>query len=184
MRTRYTDLEIIEALKNRENKVVQYITGKYLPMIVYMVEKMRGHRSSAEDIFQEALIIIITKIDKGEFKLEAKFSTYLYAVCKNLRLVQLRKQRTEDELFTPLDDNVLNKDYNEKPERDIKRKLFLHYFNELSDKCRRILRLYWLDITTKEIAETLKSTETYIRKRKYLCKKKLVELIMENKDNI
>jgi len=184
MRTQYTDSEIIDALKNRKNKVVQYITEKYLPMIVYMVEKMSGHRNSAEDIFQEALIIIITKIDKGEFVLEAKFSTYLYAVCKNLRLVQLRRQRTEDELFTPFDDNILNKDFNENTDRNIQRKLFLHYYNKLSDKCRKTLRLYWLDMTTKEIAESLNSTEINIRKRKYLCKKKLVELIMENKDDI
>lgn len=184
MRTEYTDLEIIDALKNRENKVVQYITEKYLPMIVYMVEKMRGDRHSAEDIFQEALIIIITKIDKGEFVLKAKFSTYLYAVCKNLRLVQLRRQKVENKLFKPLDDNVLYDDYSDRYDKNLQRKLFWHYYNKLSDKCRKILRFYWLEMSTKEIAKSLDIKEKNVRKRKYLCKKKLVELIMINKDNV
>ena len=184
MQKRYTDLEIIDALKKRDNRVVQYITEKYLPMIVYMVKKMSGHRHNVEDIFQEALIIIITKIDKDEFVLEAKFSTYLYAVCKNLRFVQLRRQRVEDEIFKPLDDIELYPDFSDRSTRELQRELFLHYYNQLNDICRKTLRLYWLDMTTKEIAKSLNSTEINIRKRKYLCKKKLVERIMENKDDI
>ena len=36
----FTDQQLIEGLKKRNNHVVQFILEEYLPMIEYMVEKM------------------------------------------------------------------------------------------------------------------------------------------------
>ena len=84
---KYSDQEIIDHLKERKSEAVRHIIRKYLPMVKYMVKEFRfsdgnilikGSEKDAEDIFQEALYIIIKKIDSGEFRLTAKFSTFLY----------------------------------------------------------------------------------------------------------
>lgn len=181
---KYTDQEIVESLKNRKGDAVRFVSEEYLPMIVYMVEKMDGSYNDAEDIFQEALIIIIKKIDSGELKLTAKFSTYLYAVCKNLWLYQLNKNKVDDKLQLEDVEETYEPDYDEKYDKALQQKQFWHYYEQLSDVCRKILRLYWLDLPVKKIAEDMGNTEKYIRKRKYECKKKLVELILKNKDRI
>ncbi len=180
----YSDQEIVQGLKNRHKEVVSFITREYLPMIVYLVERMRGSRQDAEDIFQEALIIIIKKVDKDELQLTAKFSTYLYAVSKNLWLYQLKEQKREKEYLNVFFNDVYQLNPEENKAKELQEKQFLHYYEQLSDVCRKILKLYWLNLPVKKIANDLGNTEKYIRKRKYECKSRFVKLILENKDKI
>ncbi len=43
-----------------------------------------GHEDDARDLFQEAIIVMFEKVREGEFDLQCKLSTYLFAVMKNL----------------------------------------------------------------------------------------------------
>jgi hypothetical protein len=83
----YTDNEIIECLKNRQSYVVRYLSDRYMPMIRLMVFRMGGTLEDAKDIFQDGLIIMLEKIDNGDFVLTCKFRTFLYVVCENERLL-------------------------------------------------------------------------------------------------
>ncbi len=180
----FTDQQLIEGLKKRNNHVVQFILEEYSPMIEYMVEKMGGSTEDANDIFQESLIIIITKIDKEAFVLSARFSTYLYAIAKNLWLYQQKKQKVAtkyEENFIP---EFEKPHFAEKYDKDLKQKIFKYYFDQLSEVCQNILKLYWLELPVKEIASKLGKKEGYIRTRKSGCKKKLIELIINNPDKI
>ncbi|MDF1550290.1 MAG: sigma-70 family RNA polymerase sigma factor [Bacteroidales bacterium] len=180
----YTDEQILKSLKHRENHVVAYIAKKYLPMVKHMLVEFKGDENEAEDIFQEALIIIIKKIDSREFKLTAKFSTYLYAVCKNLFDYRKKRKAAADKYLIAELETVAEEDFSEDYDKKYQYKIYKYYFSKLGEGCQDILNMHWLDMSMKEIAEKLGSSEGYIRKRKHACKKKLIELIMTNPDNI
>jgi RNA polymerase sigma factor (sigma-70 family) len=184
--TSYTDQQIIKSLKYRDNHVVSYISKKFLPMIKYMIKELNGEIEDAEDIFQEALIIIIKKIDSNEFKLTAKFSTYLYAVCKNLFEYKRKRERVAEKyiLKQVSADVVADEDFSENYDQNYQYKIYKHYFAKLGASCQEILNLSWLDTPIKEIAEKIGSTQGYVRKKKHECKKRLIELILSNPDNI
>lgn len=191
---KYSDQEIIEHLKERNGEAIQYLLKKYLPMVKYMTLNYKysdgrivitGDEYDAEDVFQEALYIIIKKIDSGEFKLTAKFSTFFYAVSKNLLKLRL-KTRLSDERYK-LENKTEVQTVDEPVESyDLKKKqmIFDHYFAKLSPVCKKILKLSWQDYSNIEIAEELGNTVKYIAKRKHECKKRFIELIQTNPDNV
>ncbi len=181
---KYSDNEILRGLRNRQSHIVVFITEEYLPAIKYMIEKMGGSRQDAEDIFQEALMSIIKKVDNHELKLTARFSTYLYAVCRNMRLVQISEKEREREFLYNYLKEVYYPEQGMQQTKDQQDKVFKHYFKQLSDVCRKILELYTIRINVKDIAMELGNTENYVRKRKYECKNRLTKLVLENKDRV
>ena len=182
--SKYTDQQLLDSLKHRDNHGVSYIAKKYLPMITHMLREMNWDEEDAHDIFQEALIIIIKKIDAGELKLTAKFSTYLYAVCKNLFEYKRRKKTVENKYLINKVETTFEENFSEDYDRKYQYKMYKHYFAKLGSSCQNILNMYWLDIPIKEIAKKVGSTEGYIRKKKHECKKRLIDLILKNSDNI
>ena len=191
---KYSDELIIKHLRERKSDAVSYIVKKYLPMIKFMVSDYNYsegqisaslNEDDAEDIFQESLYIIIKKIDSGDLKLTVKFSTYLYAVCKNLLKYKLKKLITEQKYKTNEAENtVIVEDTAEIYKTNKRQELFDHYFLLLSPVCKNILKMSWSDYSQTEIADKLGNTIKYIRKRKHECKKRLIELILKNPDKI
>jgi RNA polymerase sigma factor (sigma-70 family) len=180
----YSDQEILTGLKNRKRDVVLFITNEYLPMITHMINRMGGSNQDSEDIFQEALMSIINKIDNNKLILTSSFSTYLYAVCKNLRLCQIYQIKRENEyMYVYLKEMYYSEKETDKI-REVREKRFWHYFEQLSDVCKQILQLYHEKYSVKEIADELGNTENYIRKRKYECKNRLAKLVIENRESI
>jgi DNA-directed RNA polymerase specialized sigma24 family protein len=64
---------------------------KLLTFIEY-IKDQKGREEDAEDLLQEALIVLWKNARKPEFTLDAKPSTYVYAVIKNLWLKQEHRQ--------------------------------------------------------------------------------------------
>lgn len=191
---KYTDHEIIEDLKNRNGEAVRYLLKKFLPMIKYMGKDFKysdgeiiiqAGEEDAEDVFQEALYIIIKRIDSGDLKLSSKFSTFFYAVCKNL-LKRKLKSRIIKEKYK-IEKESQEAEY-EEPfisfEVDHRQQIFDFYFLKLSPVCKNILELAWKEKTNIEIAKILGYSVKYVAKRKYECKNRLIDLIKNNADNI
>ena len=57
---------------------------EFFPSIRYLIKTNAGLEEDAEDIFQEALYIILKKISEEDFELSSSFLTYLYSISKNL----------------------------------------------------------------------------------------------------
>jgi RNA polymerase sigma factor (sigma-70 family) len=180
----YSDQEILAGLKSRQRNVVLFIASEYSPMITHMINRMGGSNQDSEDILQEALMSIINKIDNDKLILTASFSTYFYAVCKNLRLCQIYQMKRENEyMYVYLKEMYYSEKESDKI-REVREKRFWYYFEQLSEVCKQILQLYHGSYSVKEVAVELGNTENYIRKRKYECKNRLAKLVMENKESI
>jgi RNA polymerase sigma factor (sigma-70 family) len=162
----YTDNEIIECLRNRQSYVVRYLSDKYVPMIRLMVYQMGGTLEDARDIFQDGLIIMLEKIDNEDFVLTCKFKTFLYSVCVNLwKSVLVKRQAATNYLTRRVEDNY-DKDFTEHIDNKLYENIFYSVFETLDPVCRKILKLYWQELSPKEIADTLGYTYGYVRKKK------------------
>jgi RNA polymerase sigma factor (sigma-70 family) len=187
-----SDSQIIEMIKNRDDKVIGYIRRKYLPIIEYMIKNYAysngknyctAEESDVDDVFQEALYVLIERVWEQDFKLTSSLITFFYAVCRNILKVKLNKKLLEvdfrDYNYMQLKDN---NDTDKLYDLELKRQLFDHYFEKLSDRCRSILKLYWKEFPVPVIARDLGVTMNFVMKRKYECIKRLSYLIKSNPD--
>ena len=179
---KYTDREIIVGLKSGESYAVKYLAKEFLPVISYFISKNNGNEEDAKDVFQDALFIIIEKIHNNDFILQGALSTYLFAICKHLWLIELDKQKAaKNYKLRHLVDSI-ELDSSEHGDSVFYENVFRECFSELDEISQKILKMYWMDISPAEIAEKLGFSYGYVRKKKSECMKELKNRIMEHPD--
>ena len=171
--------EIVQGLKSKDTNVLDFIYENFFYQIKVFIVKNNGTEEDARDIYQDALLIIFQKLNKEQFALSCSFNTYLYSVCRLLWLKQLERKRqhhtiTEDAgIYIELDNIVL-----QMFETNDRYSIYQEHFNKLSFSCQKVLELFLAGIPLKEIANILGfKSEIYARKRKHMCKEKLVKSI-------
>lgn len=178
----YADNEIIECLRNRQSYVVHYLSDRYMPMIRLMVYQMGGTLEDARDIFQDGLIIMLEKIDNEDFVLTCKFKTFLYSVCVNLwKSVLVKRQAATNYLTRRIEDNY-DKDFTELLDHKLYESIFYDVLATLDPVCQKILKLYWQELSPKEIADTLGYTYGYVRKKKCEGQAELILKVKKHPD--
>src|SRR6478736_3135281 len=88
------DREIIERIKKGDETALDFLYKKNYRMMVNMIVKNNGSEEEAQDIYQDALVVLWQKALSEDFILTSKLSTYLYSICQNLWRKELdRKSR-------------------------------------------------------------------------------------------
>lgn len=177
----YTDNEIIECLRARQSYVVRFLHDRYLPMIRLMVTGMGGTAEDAMDIFQDGLMIMIEKLDNREFTLTCKFKTYLYCVCENLWKSILTKRKAAQNYFLRKVDDE-DDDFTESMDGSLYESIFHAAFETLDPAARNILKLYWEEVSPREIAEKLGYSYAYVRKKKCEAQAELILKVKKHPD--
>lgn len=183
---RLSDVEIITGLRKRDNRVLQYIYKNSFTPVRQLIISNAGSENDAEDIFQEALIIIFKKIkEEQDFELTAAFTTYIYSISRLLWLKHLRS-------IKKIEIDPLNRDHEERIEfeepspvqdMDLRHAIYQRTLMKIPEDCQKILRLTGQDISSKEIAKQLGfRSENYVRKRRHFCKEYLINQIKEDPD--
>jgi RNA polymerase sigma factor (sigma-70 family) len=178
----YTDIEIIECLRNRQSYVVRYLSDRYLPMIRLMITQLGGSPEDAKDIFQEGLMIMLEKIDNNEFALTCKFKTFLYCVCENLWKSVIVKRKAAANYLARRVEPEDEKDFTEVMDNNLCREIFLSVFDTLDPVGKNILKLYWEEISPQEIADRLGYSYGYVRKKKCEAQAELTEKVKRHPD--
>ncbi len=176
----YTDNEIIECLRNRQSYVVRYLSDRYMPMIRLMVFRMGGTLEDAKDIFQDGLIIMLEKIDNGDFVLTCKFRTFLYVVCENLWKSVLDRRKASVHYFSRRTEDETDNDFTEIQDNRLYEEIFYEVFDALDPACQNILKLYWEELTPDQIADKLGVTNGYVRKKKSEAQAQLISRIKQH----
>lgn len=174
-RENYSNEALITGIRRKDRAVLEYIYQQYFPMIIEFVGKNSGTREDAKDIFHDGLTAIYEKSVKGDISLKSSFKTYLYAICKNLWLMVLRRKKTalkvetKENLMTAMPKSI---------EEDIisqqRYKLFRQYFAILGEDCQKVLNMFFQGVSLKEIAEKMGFSESYAKKKKFTCQKQLI----------
>jgi len=178
----YSDNEIIECLRNRQSYVVAYLSDRYLPMIRLMVTRLGGTSEDGKDIFQDGLMIIIENIDNKEFALTCKFRTFLYCICEKLWNDVIVKRRAAANYFRRRLDDRDDKDFTEVMDDKLCEDIFRSVFESLEPSYKKVLTLYWEEMSPQEIADKLGLTYGYVRKKKSEAQAELVRKVKNHPD--
>lgn len=173
--------EILKGIQSNDRNTLNYIYSKFFKSIRKFIIQNSGDEDDAQDVFQEAIMIIYNKIIKKDLtELQCAFHTYLFSVCRYLWLQQLNKKGIK----LDTDNKAVQESLSIEPEMDIlmeetsKYDLYRKHFLLLSKECQKVLNLFLRKTPQKEIASIMgfKSVD-YAKRKKYLCKEKLVEKI-------
>ena len=181
--TFYTDEAIIDGLKKRDSGIIRYVYKDYYPTIKFLITTNSGTETDAEDVFQDALVVLFKKIAREDLILTSSFKTFLYSICRNLWLQRLDRRVFSNEFLEMEDLRELQDDlYLEQPEEENEKyRLFQQHFLKLSEDCQKILQLFLGKTSLKEIAEIMGfKTEKYAKTRKFMCKEKLKNSIIND----
>ena len=140
--------KIIADLKTENNFAFGKLYQDNFGKISNFVQKNSGNQADAEDLFQNAMMVLVENLRQDNFQLAASINTYVYAICKNLWFKKLRDKNFElsvEELqsfdfLTSINDAIEDeKTYLEK---------LKGYLLKITDHCNRLIH----DIFFKEKA--------------------------------
>ena len=181
--TFYTDEAIIDGLKRQDSLIIRYVYKEYYPTIKFLITTNSGTDTDAEDVFQDALVVLYRKIARENLVLTSSFKTFLYSICRNLWLQRLDRRVFRNE-FLELEDlgELQDISYSEQPEDDQEKyRLFQQHFFRLGDDCQKVLKLFMNKTSLREIADIMGfKTEKYAKTRKFMCKEKLKNSIIND----
>ncbi|EZH74783.1 hypothetical protein ATO12_08565 [Aquimarina atlantica] len=172
------DQEILRGILAGDRAVIKTFYKENFNYIRGYVVQNSGSKEDVEDVFQDALMILYEKLESGPLELHASLRTYFFAICKNLWKKRLRKKSkvfTTDTVFEiseELDDDILQRIENQDREH-----IYHKYFLQLSATCQKLLSLVFEEKSMRQIAEKTGYSEGYARKKKFECKKHLMDRI-------
>ena len=89
---------ILLDLKGENNEAYGNLYLEYFGMVLGFVLRNNGNAADAEDVFQDAMVVLFEKLKNDNFELTASLKTYIFAIAKNLWLKHLRDSSREVEL--------------------------------------------------------------------------------------
>lgn len=173
-----TDSDYLAAVRNNNSVLLGDLYSQFYPKVLALVRNKGGSAQDAQDVFQDALIVIYKKLMKNELLLSSSFELYLKGVC---RLIWLKKHSRNNRVS-----NVSN------PEIELKKiaieakvdfqeldrtKLLYNKLEVLSEDCRTLLLYTFSKLSGAEIAKKMGYTIEYVKRKRYKCKQRLMELI-------
>jgi len=176
----YTTEEIIKGIADRNDRIIDYIYTYYYSEIRKLILLNNGTLDDVKDTFQEALFIIYQKITVDRLTLTCHFKTYLYSVCRFIWLRELEKRSASTSSADVLVD-LSPFQFTIGMAAETGLRIFTKHFNELSVNCKKVLDLYFRNVSMKEICEIMGYKNTQIvRDKCYRCKKILYTKINNN----
>jgi RNA polymerase sigma factor (sigma-70 family) len=182
-----TDQELITILKKNDLKggaqALKVLYKKNYYMVEDYIVRNSGTKEDAKDLFQDSMIVLYKNLQKENFVLNGKISSYLYSISRNIWLKKLRDTKI---LTTTVDDYkesfvndsniVIDIEYSEN------QRMLANMLIQSGEKCKKILKAFYYEkMSMKKIASTLGySNEQIVRTQKLRCLKKIRLILNKN----
>jgi len=169
------DRQLLEGLAASNTVAIREIYDEVLPSIQYYVRQNGGDDDAARDVFQDALMALYRRLGSDALTLTCSLKSYLRVMCRNLWLKRLRRDTREAGVLpegqevADLDDSMQQR--MEGAERE---GLLWRHFETLEAGCQSILKRFFAGESLRNIAQQMDTSEGYIKKRKHICKERLV----------
>ena len=165
-----SDQKILELFKNGKRSKAFKELYKLYPRIEKLILSKGGTKADANDVFQEALIILNRNLEKSDFTLTSSFYTYLYSVSRFV-WKDMQNQFSKQELHNlSIDEVSIFHNVLEEQKYQFAEKAF----RELGERCQELLqRFYFKKMSFKAIAEVMQfKSEKIAKNQKYKCLQK------------
>jgi RNA polymerase sigma factor (sigma-70 family) len=174
---KFPDITIIEGVRNQDDKILNWLYDNYFQSVKRFVLSNSGSDEDVSDVFQDSIIILYKQIIEGNLNLTTDLKGYFFGIARNVWNTELRKkQKTTELLIDPSDDENSNELNDLLLERIISKA-----FQKLKPDQQAILSLFSEGCSYEDIALKMDlKNETYARRKKYLSKEALIELMNED----
>ncbi len=171
--------DIVNAIRNSNNNVWNYICKTYYKMIEHFIIINSGNVDDAKDIFQESLLAIYINFKRENFQLTTSFKTYLYQINRNLWFSELKKRNNT---INSVKDIIIREDsenYEINNEVEENYSKIEEVINRLGEKCKLIIELYYYKKhRLSEIANQLNYiSENSVKTQKYKCLQQIKQMM-------
>jgi RNA polymerase sigma factor (sigma-70 family) len=169
-----SDQKILELFKNGKRSKAFKQLYKLYPRIEKLILSKGGTKADANDVFQEALIILNRNLEKSNFTLTSSFYTYLYSVSRFV-WSDTQKQLSKQELHDLSTDEV---SIFQSVLEEQKYQFAENAFRELGARCQQLLQRFYLKkMSFKDIAEVMQfKSEKIAKNQKYKCLQKAKDI--------
>ncbi|MFC5045202.1 RNA polymerase sigma factor [Aquimarina hainanensis] len=172
------DKKILTGIIAGDETVIKSFYKNNIPYIKGYVLKNSGNEQDVEDVFQDAIVFVYQKFKTDPLDIRYSLKTYFYAVCKNIWRNRLRKNKRLQFKEEPLMiSEITEQSIQEELEKKEQESLYRKYFLQLGDRCLEVLNLVFEGKSMREISTITGYSEGYARKKKFECKKRLLEMI-------
>lgn len=172
-----TDEQIIHELKAGKYSSAIKSLYKHYAAVRALVLKNSGSKQDAEDLYQEALIILFRKVKQPDFRLTSSLSTFLIGICRLQWMSELRKRSKSAGDFESELSDVQAEEFSSFIDEEAKFRTAENALLGIGEKCRDLLRLFYFGkLDFKTIATKIGlSNEKVAKVQKYRCLEKARE---------
>jgi RNA polymerase sigma factor (sigma-70 family) len=174
------DAHILDRIRKGDEEALVSLYQTNERQVSAFVTRNSGTQDDAEDMLQEALVILWERVQNGRYEHTAKINTFVFATVRNMwlrRLARARREVATDMGSDPTPDN--NKSALDEMIETEEATLVSSALNKLGDPCRKLLLLYyWEELSMDEIAGLMGfANADTVKSKKYQCKKALGNLL-------
>jgi RNA polymerase sigma-70 factor (ECF subfamily) len=183
------DEDLMVMYQSGEVRAFELLLGRHRKSVYNFILRFVGDKETAEDLLQETFMRVIKGADA--YKRQAKFTTWLYTIARNLCVDQTRrrKHRRHASLDAPMDTSeesgtlldVIASNEMASDRKSVNKELFAtmqRAIAGLSEEQREVfLMREFLDLPFKQIAEVVGVPENTVKSRmRYALEKLRLEL--------
>lgn len=174
---------IIQSIRSgKNNDALKYLYKDPLRKIRKYILNNSGTLEDADDVFQDAVVVLFHYVKTGKYKEEYDLDAFLYKVAKNswIDLARKKQKVIKDGLkgYDVSDDADFLQDMIKEEQLNAFHKLF----NQLEENCKKILSYVIFDKKSmKEISVLMGLKDDNVAKNQhYRCKKYFSTILLEN----
>jgi len=172
-----SDISIIEGVRKQDEKILNWLYDNYLQTVKTYVLKNSGSLDDVSDVFQDAVIILYRQITEESLNLTTDLKGYFFGIARNVWHGYLRKMHKTTELEIDQAEENEEEDSND----TILERVVSRAFQKLKPDQQLILNLFSEGNSYEIIASKMNlKNEIYARRKKYLCKEALMEIVKED----
>ncbi len=171
---KFSDNDIIDGVRRQDSRILTYLYESYYETVSDHVRKNSGTEDDVRDVIQETVVILYRQVTGEGFVLTTDLKGYFFGVARNVWNVQLRHRSK----LVPLESDIADHSAAEDVANATLERIVARSFALLAEDCQMVLTLYGEGCSYEEIARRMGlKNESYARRKKYLCKEALMEII-------
>ena len=166
---------ILHLIRKGDEKGLVMLFEDTRVMAVSYVQRNSGTEADADEVLQEAVVILWEKVRAGTFEAQSKLSTFLMGVIKNIWARRLARRKREAPIAEEFDPPTGEESILDGLIREEQVEAMHKAMSRITELCRKILLMfYWEEKSMEEIAADLglANAET-AKSKKYQCRKSL-----------
>jgi RNA polymerase sigma factor, sigma-70 family len=172
-----SDINIINGVRNQDDKVLNWLYDNYFQTVKNHVLGNSGSDEDVSDVFQDTIIVLYNQITDDNLHLTTDLKGYFFGIARNVWSAQLRKKQKTIELKI----DVPEEEGTEEQSDPILERIISRVFQKLKPDQQMVLNLFSDGLSYEEIALKMNlKNEVYARRKKYMCKEALLELMKED----